>query len=197
MLQSKFLTENDLSDFGFRKLGKNVRISEDVRIYGPENISIGDNVRIHDFATLSAVNGFINIGSYIIITRGCNLSGTFGITMHDFSSMAANTVVYSGSDDYSGRYMTGQLLPKEYTNVIGGPVVIGRHVIIGSASTIIGKVEIAEGCSIGAMSLVIKDTDPWGIYVGIPAKRVKDRQRDLLELEKKFLEEKFLKENKR
>ena len=32
-----------------------------------------------------------------------------------------------------------------------------------------------------------KSTDPWGIYVGIPAKRIKDRKKDILELEKKFL----------
>ncbi len=43
MLHSNYLTENDLSSLGFRKLGSNVKISESARIYGPENISIGDN----------------------------------------------------------------------------------------------------------------------------------------------------------
>jgi galactoside O-acetyltransferase len=50
-------------------------------------------------------------------------------------------------------------------------------------------VAIAEGCSVGAMTLVNKSTQPWGIYLGNPARRVKERKRDLLELEKKFLEE--------
>jgi acetyltransferase-like isoleucine patch superfamily enzyme len=50
-------------------------------------------------------------------------------------------------------------------------------------------VTIREGCSIGAMTLVAKSTDPWGIYVGVPALRVKERKQDLLELEKKFLDE--------
>lgn len=50
-------------------------------------------------------------------------------------------------------------------------------------------VTIDEGCSIGAMSLIIKSTQPWGIYLGIPAKKIKDRKQDLLFLEKKFLEE--------
>jgi hypothetical protein len=42
---------------------------------------------------------------------------------------------------------------------------------------------------VGSMSLVLSSTSPWGIYVGCPASRIKDRQRDLLELEKEFLSE--------
>jgi acetyltransferase-like isoleucine patch superfamily enzyme len=48
-------------------------------------------------------------------------------------------------------------------------------------------VDIAEGCSIGAMALVNKSTQPWGIYVGNPAKRIKERKKDMLELENEFL----------
>jgi galactoside O-acetyltransferase len=59
LLKSTDLTENDLRDYGFRALGKNVRISSDARIYGQQNIAIGDDVRIYDFAILSASNGFI------------------------------------------------------------------------------------------------------------------------------------------
>ena len=33
----------------------------------------------------------------------------------------------------------------------------------------------------GSMSLVNRSAEPWGIYVGIPARRVKERSRKLLE----------------
>ncbi len=138
MLQSRYFDELDLKDFGFKSIGKNVKISSDARIYGPENISIGNDVRIDDFAILSAVNGSITIGNYVFIARNSHLSGSLGIEIHDFSSMAANTVIYSASDDYSGDYLTAQAIPQQYTAHIGGPVIIGKHVIIGSASTIIG-----------------------------------------------------------
>ncbi len=189
MLKSTYLTEVDLKDFGFKSIGKNVRISSDVRIYGQANISIGNNVRIDDFAILSAVNGFINIGNYVFIARNSHLSGFLGIEMHDFSSMAANTVIYSASDDYSGDYLTAQAIPQKYTAHIGGTVIVGKHVIIGSSCTIIGSCNIGEGCSIGAMSLVQKELLPWGVYVGIPCKRLKERKKGLLELEKQFLKE--------
>ena len=189
MLKSKYLTEDDLKHYGFKSLGKNVRISSDARIYGEKNISIGSNVRIDDFAILSAVNGYINIGSYVFIARNSHLSGFLGIEMHDFSSMAANTIIYSASDDYSGDYLTAQAIPQKYTAHIGGPVIIGKHVIIGSSSTIIGPCNIGEGCSIGAMTLVQKELPPWGIYVGVPCKRLKERKKGLLEIEKQFLRE--------
>ena len=190
MLQSKYLTEKELKDFGFRSIGKNVKISTDARVYGSENISIGNNVRIDDFAILAAANGSITIGNYIHITRNSHLSGTYGITMHDFSSMGANTVIYSASDDYSGDFLTNQVIPQKYTaHDIGGPVIIGKHVIIGSACTIIGPCKLGEGCSVGAMTLVMNDLQPWGIYVGIPAKRLKERKKGLLALEEEFLKE--------
>ena len=187
MLQSKYFSEIDLKDFGFKSIGKNVKISSDARIYGPENISIGNNVRIDDFAILSAKNGSISIGNYVFIARNSHLIGFFGIEMHDFSSMAANTLIFSASDDFSGDYLTAQAIPQKYTAHIGGAVVIGKHVIIGSACSIFGPSIIGDGCSVGAMTLVTKDLKPWGIYVGTPAKRLKERKKGLLELEKKFL----------
>lgn len=189
MLKSTYLTELDLKDFGFKSIGRNVRISSDVRIYGQENISIGNNVRIDDFTILSAINGYINIGNFVFIARNSHLSGFLGIEMYNFSSMAANTVIYSASDDYSGDYLTAQSIPQKYTAHIGGPVIIGKHVIIGSSCTIIGPCNIGKGCSIGAMSFVQKKLLPWGIYVGIPCKRLKERKRGLLELEKQFIKE--------
>ncbi|WP_420230511.1 acyltransferase [Psychrobacter sp. ER1] len=68
-------------------------------------------------------------------------------------------------------------------------VTLKRQVIVGAGSIIMPGVTIAEGCSIGAMTLVNKSTEAWGIYVGNPARRVKDRKQDLLLLEKTFLEE--------
>ena len=189
MLKSIYLDEHDLKDFGFKSLGKNIRISSDARIYGAENISIGNNVRIDDFVILSSGDGYITIGNYVFIARSSHLSGTLGIQMNDFSSMAANTVIYSASDDYMGNYMTAQAISQKYTTKIGGPVSIEKHVIIGSSTVIIGPCVLAEGCSFGSLSLINKSTEPWGIYVGIPAKRKAERNKNLLQLEEKMMKE--------
>jgi dTDP-4-amino-4,6-dideoxy-D-glucose acyltransferase len=189
MLQSRYYTEHDLADFGFKSLGRNIMISSDARVYGAHNISIGNNVRIDDFTILAAVNGSIDIGNYVFIARNSHLGGALGIELHDFSSMAANTVIYSASDDYSGEAMTAQAVPQKYTRFRGGKVVFGRHVIVGSSSTIVGPAVLGEGCSVGAMSLITKDLEPWGVYIGTPARRIKERKKDLLDMEKRLMAE--------
>ena len=68
-------------------------------------------------------------------------------------------------------------------------VTLKRHVIIGANSVILPNLTIGEGTSVGALSLVTKDLDPWGIYAGIPVRRLKDRKRDLLEIENRLLSE--------
>lgn len=84
--------------------------------------------------------------------------------------------------------MTNPTIPDNYKKIIYGKVTIGRHSIIGSGTTILPGVTLEEGTSIGANSLVNKSTEPWGIYVGSPIRKLKDRKKDLLELEKEFLE---------
>ncbi|MDH3638594.1 MAG: acyltransferase [Gammaproteobacteria bacterium] len=190
MLQSRYLTEEDLADFGFKALGRNVRISSDARIYGPENISIGNNVRIDDFTILAAIGGWITLGDYVFLARNTHLSAALGIEMRDFSGTAGNVIIYSSSDDYSGESLTAQAVPKEYTRQTGGPVIVGRHVLLGAATTVIGPCDIGEGCSVGSMSLVRDDLPPWGIYAGIPARRLKERSRKLLALETRLVRQK-------
>jgi acetyltransferase-like isoleucine patch superfamily enzyme len=187
VLKSKYLSEDDLRDYGFRSLGKNVRISSDVRIYGERNISIGDDVRIDDFAILSAANGFIEIGSHVFIARGCHLSGTMGIRIHNFVTLAGNVTIYSASDDYSGDSLTGQAIPPQYTQLKGGCVELHKHVILGTGTTIIGPAQLAEGSGTGAMTLVTRDLEPWSLYAGIPARKIKEKSRKALDHEVNFL----------
>lgn len=182
---NSFYTATELGSLGLKKYGTNVLMSKKASIYGASNISIGDNVRIDDFCILS---GNINLGNYIHIAASSLLyGGEDGIEMKDFSTISSRSAVYAVSDDYSGNSMTNPTVKDEYKSLVNKHVRIGRHVVIGTNSTILPGVTIGDGTSIGACSLVTKDCDDWGIYVGIPVKRIKERSRKLLELEKNFL----------
>lgn len=61
-----------------------------------------------------------------------------------------------------------------------------KHVIIGAGSVILPGVVLQEGVAVGAMSLVNKDCDEFTIYAGAPAKPIKKRSKNLLELEASF-----------
>lgn len=52
-----FYSREQLEKIGFKSLGENVLISDKTSIYSPENISIGNNVRVDDFSILSAGGG--------------------------------------------------------------------------------------------------------------------------------------------
>jgi acetyltransferase-like isoleucine patch superfamily enzyme len=52
---------------------------------------------------------------------------------------------------------------------------IGNDCWLGANAMVLAGVTVAEGTIVGAMALVSKDTEPYGIYHGIPARLVRLR----------------------
>ncbi len=182
-----FYSQQQLESMGFKSLGKNVRISDKASIYNHDQIEIGDHSRIDDFCVIS---GRVTIGRNVHIAVFCNVAGgEKGIVMEDFSGLAYGCQVFSQSDDYSGKSLTNPTVPDQYKQEIKKAIHICRHAIVGASSMILPGVTLAEGTSVGAMTMVTKSTEPWSIYFGIPAKKIKDRKKDLLELEQQYLQE--------
>ncbi len=182
---NSFLTIEELKTCQFKYLGSNVKVSRFARFYCPEKIEIGDNTRIDDFCILS---GKISIGKNVHIAAYSALyGGNEGVFIDDFSNISSRVSIYSVSDDYSGMTMTNPTIPDEYKNVDCRPVYIGKHVIIGSTSVILPGVNIPDGVAFGCFSFVNKNPESWSINVGIPFKKIKDRNKNLLELEARYL----------
>ncbi len=182
-----YLTEVEISKMGFKKVGQNVKISSKASIYNCELIEIGDNSRIDDFCVVS---GKIKIGKYVHITPFCLLAGgKLGVIIDNFSTLAYGAYVFTKSDDYLGEYMTNSLIPDRYKGVTEQRVHIKEHVIIGARSLVLPGVVLEQGVSLGANTLVLKQTEPWSVYIGSPAKKLKKRSRALLKHEELFLKE--------
>lgn len=182
-----FISEAELLNMHFKFLGKNVRISEKSSIYNPELIEIGDNSRIDDFCVIS---GRVTIGKYVHIAVFCNVAGgSEGIILNDFSGLAYGCQVFTQSDDYSGRTLTNPTVPAKYKSEMKKSIDIGRHCIVGTGSFVFPGVELAEGTAVGAASVVRKSTEAWSIYLGNPAKKIKNRSKKLLELELQLIQE--------
>jgi acetyltransferase-like isoleucine patch superfamily enzyme len=180
-----YYNEKELEKLGFKYLGKEVKISTKAAIYDCENISIGDYSRIDDFCIVS---GDLKIGKYCHITPQCLIAaGVAGITIEDFCTFAYGVKIFSQSDDYSGESMTNSLIPKKYKLEKLAKIRIQSQSIIGAGSCILPGVTIGEGTAIGAMSLVLEDTDPWSIYFGIPAVKHRPRSQVARDLKNKFL----------
>jgi len=184
-----FYSEKELKQFKFRSIGKNVLIKKNVGMFFIENISIGNNVRIDDNVIIvaSKKGSPVKIGNNVHIASNCYLAGSHGIEMMDFTTLAPGVLIFSGSDDYSGKKLTNPTVGKPYTGGKSGKVILCKHVIIGANSVVLPNVKIKKGSSVGALSLVNKDLNSWGIYFGIPVKKIKSRYKNILKLEKKFL----------
>lgn len=183
---NSFFSQRELSGLAFKSVGNNVLISRYAHFYDTENISIGDNVRIDDFCILS---GHIEIGKYIHIAAFSSLyAGIEPIIIMDYSNISSHVSMYAKTDDYSGEFMTNPMVPQEFTNVIEKSVIINKHVIIGTNSAILPGAYLEEGVAIGSCSLVLKNCEAWGIYAGVPVRRIKERKKNIKKLENKFLD---------
>ncbi len=180
------LTREEIVQMGFASIGENVYISAKASFYGTSKIHIGNNVRIDDFCVISAGVGGIIIGNYIHIAVYSSLIGSGRITLMDYSNISSRVSIYSSNDDYSGNFMSNPMVPADFTNVTHDEVVVGKHVIVGSGSIILPGVILGAGCAIGAHSLVKHNCEKLSIYAGNPARKIRDRNDRIFELEELF-----------
>ncbi|HEV2815928.1 MAG TPA: hypothetical protein VGW40_01700 [Allosphingosinicella sp.] len=180
-----FLERDQLERMGFKHLGRNVRIGDKAAVYNPELVEIGDESRIDDFCVVS---GKVTLGRNVHIAVFCNLAGgSEGIVIEDFAGCAYGCQLFSQSDDYSGRSLTNPTVPARFKRETKKKIHVGRHCILGTGAIVFPGVTLAEGTSVGATAVVTRSTEEWSIYVGNPARRLKARRRDLLELERAYL----------
>ena len=181
-----YYSQDELRALGLKDFGERVRISRKASIYGAAGITLGSDVRIDDFCVLSAGTDGMHLGSNIHVAVFCSLIGRARIELGDFTNLSSRVSIYSSSDDYSGEHMTNPTVPSELTGVEHARVVIGRHVIIGAGSVILPGAILEEGVAVGALSLVRGRCEAFGIYAGVPVRRLRARKRRLLELERQL-----------
>ena len=180
-----YFSNRELREMGFKKLGKRVLICRTCKLYHTDQISIGDDVEIDDFTIL---NGHIDIGNHIHISSNCELySGSSYISLGDYCGISSHVSFYGITDDYVGPYMQNPTVPPRFRNLTEEPVILDRHVLVATHCVLLPGVHVGEGCSFGAFALISRSTEPWGVYVGQPCRRIKERDRGILEVEKQLV----------
>jgi dTDP-4-amino-4,6-dideoxy-D-glucose acyltransferase len=146
----------DIAKFGH--VGKNCQIDESCRVFNPQFIWIGDNVRIDCFTILSAGKKGMSIGSHIHIAAGVKIYGASDlVALEDFVGIAPNVCLFTASDDYTVGYLHGPILADEFKQVKVGPVILRRNVNIGCGSVILPNVTIGFNATVGALAIVSHD----------------------------------------
>ena len=179
-----------------KSMGENTHIGVGVKITNPQYISLGNNVKIADGATLIArgekgisigdnttikenvlldsehpIDGYIDIKNNVYVGTGSRLFGHMGLEIGEFCLLAQNITITPYSHKFSD----------PNTEIIrqGGnrdKVTIGRDCYLGMSVSVMYSGSIGEGSVIGAGSVVVKPIPPYKVAVGVPAKVIKDRK---------------------
>lgn len=135
------------------------------------SIRIGSKCEIHRGTQLLAYGGSIEIGDDCSINPGCVLYGHGGLKIGSHVRIATQTVIVPANHVFSD---PDRLIRDQGETRLG--VRIGNDVWLGARVTVLDGVNIADGCVIGAGSVVTSSTEPYGVYVGVPARLVKCRR---------------------
>lgn len=172
--------------YKFKKIGKNVQIGVNVYFRYPELVEIGDNVIIDEFCYFTTA---LSIGNFVHIAPHCTCIGgkNSKLVMSDFSGLAAGCRIICGSDDYFTG-LTNPNIPIQYRGKTTiSEIFIGKHAVLGTNTIVHPLVKVCDGAATGSLTLVTKDLEEWSIYIGSPARKIKDRDKEtIINLEKAF-----------
>jgi acetyltransferase-like isoleucine patch superfamily enzyme len=141
------------------KLGRNVKLSKFINLYGCE---IGDETKI---------GAFVEVQKNATIGKRCKISShTFiceGVTLEE-NVFIGHNVTFINDPYPRATNLGGRLLTDEDWKV--EPTLVKKGASIGSGSTILSRVTIGENAMVGAGSVVTKDVPANTIVAGSPAR---------------------------
>jgi acetyltransferase-like isoleucine patch superfamily enzyme len=138
--------------------GKNVHIGRCVNMWAKQGISIGDNFYIGKYSQIECdaiIGNDVMLANFVALVGKHDHNYTqIGVTMRHASSI--RDIDY----DWKG---------------INEKIVIENDVWIGHGAIILTGVTVGEGSIIAAGSVVTGNVEPYSIYGGNPARKIKDR----------------------
>jgi acetyltransferase-like isoleucine patch superfamily enzyme len=154
------------------KVGEDVILSNNITIKRKENCSIGNHVAIDDgfyCTTKMEIGDYVHISPYVTCIGGKD--GQF--IAKGFNNIMAGARIVCGSDRFDGSGLFGAMIPKELkgTQIIK-PVIMEEFSNIGTNAIVLAGSTLRRGVLVTAGSLLIGDTEEWGVYKGNPAKIV-------------------------
>ncbi len=130
-------------------------------------IKIGKDTSVHMGCFISGP--FIEIGDNTVVNRQTYLDGRVPLKIGNNVNISHQCLIQTLDHD-----------PQNPDFVcIEGPVFIGDHVWLGTRAMITPGVTIGDGAVIGAGAVVVHDIPEYTIAVGVPARVIKQRTRDI------------------
>lgn len=113
----------------------------------------------------------IYIGNGVIIGDEVKLDGRNKIYIGDNVNFSTGVWLWTEQHDMNDPYFN--------CNDKGGPIIIGNRVWLSNRVIILPNLTIGEGAVVAAGAVITKNCDSYGVYAGVPAKKIKDRNKSL------------------
>jgi galactoside O-acetyltransferase len=159
-----------------KKCGEGVRIYPLAKLAYPHVIELDDYCRIRDLVFIFAGQG-VKIGQHSDIQPHVVIWGGGETIIGNRVSVGPGTVLLSAVYSHAAGLKMVDGLPEGSSEALYGKLVIEDDVYIGANCTLMPNITVGEGAVIGAGSFVNKDVEPWGIYVGSPARKIGERKK--------------------
>ena len=134
---------------------------------------LGDHIAVDKgvyCTTQIKIGSYTHISPYVTIIGGKNSI----FECKGFNNIMAGARIICGSDRFDDTGLFGAMIPKELkgTQIIK-PVIMEEFSNIGTNSIVLPGSTLRRGVLLTAGSLLVGDTEEWGVYKGNPAKLVK------------------------
>jgi len=153
--------------WGRYKIGKGFHAGARVSLWARDTLIIGSDFYI---GRDSLIETDCIIGNHVMLGNKVALIGRYD---HNFQQIGVPTRFASQVRDLDYKWRG-----------LNDPIIVEDDVWIGYGSVIMGGVWIGAGSIIASGSIVTKDVEPYSIYAGSPAVKLKDRFDTAEELEK-------------
>ena len=151
------------------KIGKQVYIGDQVSLIVEKGASlhIADHSFIGESCYIKCFGGHIEIGRDVSINSKSFINGCGGVKIGDNTRIGTQSIIIASNHKFDDP----DVLVKDAITKQG--VQLGENIWLGARVTVLDGVQIANDTVIGACSLVTKPLTESGVYVGVPAKKIK------------------------
>ena len=158
-------------------VGQDVFISRNVEIRRPHLVTLGSHIAIDTgfyCTTRTIIGDYVHIAPYVTFVGG----ETGLVELGHFTTIAAGSRIICASDEHLGQGLVGPTIPEpQRDRIIIAPVRFEAFASVATNVVVMPGVTLGEGSVVGSGAFVNKSTEPWMIYVGSPARPIKERPR--------------------
>lgn len=116
------------------------------------------------------IGNYVHISPYVTCIGGKNTK----LTLKGFNNLMAGSRIICGSDRFDGSGLFGAMIPQHLKGKqIIEPVVFEEFANVGTNAIVLPGTILRRGVLVAAGSLIMGDTEEWGVYKGSPAILIK------------------------